>query len=144
MNIELRWMTSGDSATIQAASYLFDDDVQRDWAEKFLRQANHHLCIAYVDEEPAGFVSGVEITHPDKGTEMLLYELGVDDDYRRHGIGRALAVALRDYARVRGCSGMWVPVDEDNEPGLAMYRSTRPDEDAASRILWWDLTGEET
>ena len=41
MNIELRWMTSGDSATIEAASYLFDDDVQRDWAEKFLRQGNH-------------------------------------------------------------------------------------------------------
>ena len=50
MNIELRWMTSGDAATIEAASYLFDDDVQRDWAERFLRQGNHHLCIAYVDD----------------------------------------------------------------------------------------------
>ena len=106
MNIELRWMTSGDAPTIQAASYLFDDDVQRDWAEKFLRQGNHHLCIAFVDEEPAGFVSGIEITHPDKGTEMLLYELGVDEDYRRHGIGRSLAVALRDFAQSRGCTGM--------------------------------------
>ena len=108
MNIELRWMTSGDSATIQAASYLFDDDVQRDWAEKFLHQGNHHLCIAYVDDEPVGFVSGVEITHPDKGTEMLLYELGVDDDFRRHGIGRSLAgraARLRPVARLHGHVG---------------------------------------
>ena len=30
---------------------------------------------------------------------MLLYELGVDEDFRRKGIGRALAVAMRDYAQ---------------------------------------------
>lgn len=143
MNLELRWMTSGDAATIEAASYLFDDDVQFEWAEKFLRQPNHHLCIAYLDEEAVGFVSGVEITHPDKGTEMLLYELGVDDDFRRRGIGRALAVALRDLSRERACTGLWVPVDEDNEPALSMYRSAGPDEDAPSRVVWWDLSGDE-
>jgi ribosomal protein S18 acetylase RimI-like enzyme len=140
MNLELRWMTSGDAATIEAAGYLFDDEVQHEFAERFLRQPNHHLCIAYVDDEPAGFVSGIEITHPDKGTEMLLYELGVDDDFRRRGVGRSLVVALREYAHVRGCTGVWVPADDDNEPALAMYRSTGPDEDAPSRILWWDLS----
>lgn len=143
MNIELRWMTSGDAATIEAASYLFDDDVQREWAERFLRQGNHHLCIAYVDDEPAGFVSGVEITHPDKGTEMLLYELGVDEDFRRRGIGRSLAIALRDFAHARGCTGMWVPVDSDNDPAMAMYRSAAPDEDAETHVVWWDLSGEQ-
>lgn len=140
MNLELRWMTSGDAATVAEASYLFDDDVRHEWAEKFLRQPNHHLCIAYVDDEPAGFVSGVEITHPDKGTEMLLYELGVDDDFRRKGIGRALVLALRDLAHQRDNTGMWVPVDDDNEAGLTMYRSVRPDEDAGTRVLWWDLS----
>lgn len=142
MNLELQWMTSGDVDTIEAASYLFDDDVDREWTEKFLRQPNHHLCIAYVDDEPAGFVSGVEITHPDKGTEMLMYELGVDDDFRRRGIGRALVVALRDLAQARGCTGVWVPVDDDNGPAMSMYRSLGPDEEARSIIAWWDLGGD--
>jgi len=144
MNLELRWMTSGDVDTIASAGYLFDDDPEPEWTEKFLRQPNHHLCIAYVDDEPAGFVSGVEITHPDKGTEMLLYELGVDEDYRRNGIGRALVVAIRDYSHERGCSGLWVPVDDDNEPALAMYNTTGPDENAASRVVWWDLSADES
>ena len=143
MNLELQWMTSGDVDTIEAASYLFDDDVDRDWTEKFLRQPNHHLCIAYIDDEAVGFVSGVEITHPDKGTEMLMYELGVDDQYRRRGIGRSLVVALRDLARTRGCSGVWVAVDDDNEPAIAMYRSLGPDEEARTVIPWWDLGGDE-
>ncbi len=140
MSTELRWMTAGDAAIVQEASYLFDDDVQPEWTATFLRQSNHHLCIAYVDGEPAGFVSGVEITHPDKGTEMLLYELGVDDEFRRQGIGSSLAIALRELARTRGCTGMWVPTDDDNDAAMAMYRTTEPDEDAASRIIWWDLS----
>jgi ribosomal protein S18 acetylase RimI-like enzyme len=139
MNLDLRWMTSGDVASIEAATFLFDDDVVAEWTEKFLRQSNHHLCIAYVDEQPAGFVSGVEITHPDKGTEMLMYELGVDEDFRRRGIGRSLVVALRDLARERGCTGVWVAVDDDNEPALAMYRSLSADEEANSIVAWWDL-----
>jgi ribosomal protein S18 acetylase RimI-like enzyme len=132
-------MTSGDAATIEDASVLFDDDVRHEWAERFLRQPNHHLCLAVVDDVPAGFISGVEITHPDKGTEMLLYELGVDEVFRRRGIGRALTDALRELARSRGCTGMWVPVDDDNEPALATYRSAAPDEEARSVIVWWDL-----
>lgn len=140
MTVELSWMTSGDAGTIAEVSYLFDDDVRPEWAEAFLRQPNHHLCIAYADGEAAGFVSGVEITHPDKGTEMLLYELGVDEDYRRQGIGRALLDALRTLAHERGCTGMWVPADDDNEPALALYRSARPDEEAPSIVAWWDLS----
>lgn len=139
MAVELTWMTAGDAETIADASYLFDDDVRPEWAERFLRQPNHHLCIAYVDGEPAGFVSGVEITHPDKGTEMLLYELGVDEDHRRRGIGRTLADALRRLAHERGCTGVWVPVDRDNEPALATYRSIEPDEEADTVVVWWDL-----
>jgi ribosomal protein S18 acetylase RimI-like enzyme len=142
MNLELRWMTAGDVDIVEAAGYLFDEDPEREWSEKFLRQSNHHLCIAYLDDEPAGFVSGVEITHPDKGTEMLMYELGVDEDFRRQGIGRALSTALRDLARQRGCTGVWVPIDDDNVPALTMYRSTAPDEEARSVIAWWDLSGE--
>jgi ribosomal protein S18 acetylase RimI-like enzyme len=143
MNLELRWMTAGDAATVEAAGYLFDDEPDRESTEKFLRQGNHHLCIAYLDDEPAGFISGVEITHPDKGTEMLLYELGVDEDFRRRGIGRALVVALRDLARARGCTGVWVAVDDDNEPAVAMYRKLGPDEEARTLIPWWDLSVEE-
>jgi ribosomal protein S18 acetylase RimI-like enzyme len=44
-------------------------------------------------------VTGVEMTHPDKGTEMFLYELGVADEHQGRGIGRALVSALADLAR---------------------------------------------
>jgi len=42
------------------------------------------LLIAYVEGEPAGFVSGTELSHPDKAQpEMFLNELGVEAAARR-------------------------------------------------------------
>ena len=69
-----------------------------------------------------GFVSGVELTHPDKGTEMFLYELGVDESARRQ--------RRRPHARARrwppsrarqGCYDMWVLADADNAAAHATY-----------------------
>jgi len=86
-----------------------------------------------------GFVSGVELTHPDKGTEMFLYELGVDDRYRRRGIGRGLVAALADRARERGCYGMWVLTDADNDAALRTYRSAGGGEPEETVMLTWEL-----
>jgi ribosomal protein S18 acetylase RimI-like enzyme len=103
--MELRWMTpvDADVDAVSAASHLFDHKVRLEWVQHFLAQPDHHLCIAYASGEPTGFVSGVELTHPDKGIEMFLYELGVDDRFRGRGISKALVAALTDLARERGC-----------------------------------------
>lgn len=114
------------AATVEelvAAEHLFDHAVKPEAAQQFLREPGHHLYLAYVDGFPAGFVSGVETVHPDKGREMFLYELGVDEGYRRRGIGKALVERLAITAREAGCYGMWVPVDVGNDPAVATYRS---------------------
>ncbi len=130
-------MTAGDVDAMQAASALFDYEVRPEWAQRFLDDPTHHLCIAYEDGEPAGFVSGVETTHPDKGTEMFLYELAVDDRFRRRGVGRSLAEALANLARQRGCYGMWVLTEADNAAALATYRSAGATDEDAEVMLGW-------
>lgn len=135
--VELVWMRPGDEERVAGASSLFDEPVRTEWAADFLARPNHHLAIAFVEGVPAGFVSGVEIAHPDKGTEMLLYELGVDEAHRRRGIATALVTALRDRAGSLGCRGVWVPFDPDDAPAAATYRSLRPDEIERAAIAWW-------
>jgi len=112
----------GDEERVAAAEGLFDGPVKPDAAHHFLNDPGHHLLIAYSNGEPAGFVSGVEMTHPDKGTEMFLYELGVGEAHRRKGVATALVEALKDLARERGNYGMWVLCDEDNEAAVKTYR----------------------
>ena len=112
----------GDIAKLARVEDLLDGPMLPTAAEQFLNDPGHHLLIAYLDGEPAGFVSGVEMTHPDKGTEMFLYELGVGEPFRRRGVGSALVEALKELAREKDCYGMWVLCDDDNEAALSMYR----------------------
>ena len=91
---------------------------------RFLAEDGHHLLVAYEEGAAVGFVSGVEVTHPDKGTEIFLYELAVDEPFRRRGIGRALVERLAALAREAGCYGMWVITDMDNGAARATYEGT--------------------
>ncbi|MGW0787430.1 N-acetyltransferase family protein [Streptomyces sp. NPDC002911] len=127
------------TAELLAAAHLYDAPPRPEWAARFLAADGHLLMIAYVDAVPAGFVTGIEMLHPDKGTEMCLYELSVDESYRRRGIGRALTQALAAEARARGCYDMWVGVERDDEAALATYRSAGAADDGVFATLTWEF-----
>ena len=77
--VELWEATAGAEERVKVAERLFDDAVDVDAARRFLEDEANHLVIGYVDDTPAGFVSGTELTHPDKSQpELFLNELGVD------------------------------------------------------------------
>ena len=119
--MHIRMLRPGEDGLVAAASHLFDGPAQPEATARVLNEPGHHLLIAYEQDRAVGFVSGVETTHPDKGTEMFLYELAVDEPFRRRGIGRALTERLAAVAREAGCYGMWVLTDEDNGAARATY-----------------------
>jgi ribosomal protein S18 acetylase RimI-like enzyme len=136
--VEIILLGPGDADRVAAAAYLFDSDPKPGATERFLAEQTHHLFIAYEQDVPVGFISGVETTHPDKGTEMFLYELSVAEAHRRRGIGARLVQRLADIARSRGCYGMWVGTEDTNLAALATYEGAggSRDEDPA-RIFTW-------
>lgn len=129
----------GDDATVLAASSLFDGPARSDATARFLRERGHHLFLAYDGDEPVGFVSAVELVHPDKGVELFLYELGVDESHRRQGIGASLLRELETLARHLGCYDMYVLTDRDNDAAVAAYTSTGAEEDGEHLMLTWRL-----
>jgi len=136
----IRALGEGDDGAVAAAQHLFDGPSDRGATARFLADANHHLLVAYdADDRPVGFVSGVEMTHPDKGTEMFLYELAVDEPARRRGAGQALVEALATHARERGCYGMFVFTDDDNEAARATYQRAGGREASRHLMLEWDF-----
>jgi len=140
MDIDIRRLGPGDEDAVLAAGALFDEPPRPGATRRFLGEPNHHLLFALDAAGGAlGFVSGVETTHPDKGTEMLLYELGVDEAVRRRGIGRALVRALLALARERGCYGMWTGTEATNDAALATYASAGAAASQDTVILAWEL-----
>ena len=140
-DIEIRHLGPGDDAIVERAGNLFDKAPIPAATAAFLAAPEHHPFIAFVGGEPAGFASGVETIHPDKGTEMFLYELGVDEAFRGRGVGAGLAQALADLAGERGCYGMWVLTDHDNESAIATYRRAGASNASDQLMLEWRFAG---
>jgi ribosomal protein S18 acetylase RimI-like enzyme len=130
----------GDEERVAAAHHLFDRSPAEGPTSRFLAEPGSHLLVAYDDAgRPIGFVSGVELTHPDKGTELFLYELAVAEPARGRGVGTALVESLAAVARERGCYGMFVLTDEDNAAAQAAYRRAGAARESRSVMLEWDF-----
>ncbi len=138
-HVDIRRLGAGDEALMDAVSPNFDAPVKAPAATRFLTAEDHHILVAYDGSSAAGFVTGVETTHPDKGTEMFLYELGVGEAFRGRGIGKALVTALAAVARRRGCYGMWVLADGDNDAALATYVAAGAVEQSHPIMLGWEF-----
>lgn len=137
ISVDIAAMQVGDEERVAAASALFDAPLAPGPVKRFLANPTHHLLIAYFSGLPVGFVSGVELTHPDKGTEMFLYELAVDSGYRHHGIGTALVEAIAAVAREHDCYGMWVLLDDENAAAAATYRKAGGDVESQPLMFSW-------
>ena len=138
-------LAPGDEHIILAGGELFDAAPTEEATAKFLASDGHHLLVA-LDADgatPVGFISGVETTHPDKGTEMFLYELSVAEPYRGLGIATRLVTALADLARRVGCYGMWVLTDDTNAPALGAYEAAGGVRETAPRMLTWTFSADE-
>ncbi len=141
MHVEIRALGAEDAQAVRDAGFLFDSEPDAEATRLFLTDSRHHLLIAYDERDhPVGFVSGVELMHPDKGSEMFLYELAVETSARRRGVGRALVEALRALARQRGCYGMYTLADDDNEPAQATYASAGGRATSRPVMIDWDLS----
>ena len=139
--IDLWHARLGDEDRVKAAEHLFDHPVSIEAAARFLERDENHLVIAYVDGEPAGYVSGTVTFHPDQAQpEMFLNELAVDVAFRGRGIGRALAAGLWEIAQARGCRGMWVLTDDDNVSATKTYASAGGSRVGEQLMFQWGET----
>jgi ribosomal protein S18 acetylase RimI-like enzyme len=128
-----------DVNALLAASDLFDHPVRPEWAQRFLSTDGHHLVLAQdAMGRPIGFITGIEMTHPDKGTEMFVYELSVKESAQRQGVGARLVEAMRGIAVEQGCYGMWVATAHDNEAARRTYVGGGATEEENQVVAVWE------
>ena len=143
--IRVEVMRPGAEHSVLKAAHLFDHQVHESAVRAFLADDRHHLLIAYVEGRPAGFVSAVELLHPDKmKPETFLYELGVDPEFRRIGVATKLVSELIRLCRDRGCGEMFVLTDEANDAAMATYRKAGGRREPDQVMFYWPWSVRET
>jgi aminoglycoside 6'-N-acetyltransferase I len=144
MAIVIRKLVAGDEAVLaNVASGVFDEPVRPDLTARFLATPNYRIFVALDGDLVVGMCTGFTHFHPDKDEEFFVNELGVDDDYRRQGIGRRLLEAMLAEARAMGCPDAWLGTEHDNAEALALYRKIMrgADTEESMSIFTYDLKG---
>jgi ribosomal protein S18 acetylase RimI-like enzyme len=134
--VRVRRAIRSDADEVARFQAAFDDDVLPDETRRFLLDERHHLLLGYIDDRPAGFVSAVEVFHPDKRAELFLNEIGVVEGARRRGMARALVEELKRLGRELGCAVVWVLTDDDNEAAMGLYRTTGGRADRTRHVMF--------
>ncbi len=124
---------------------LFDEGVAWDARQgrSFLEDPNTCFLVAFWDQRPCGFVTAYRLPRFDQQqAEVLLYEIGVDEDYRKRGIATALIDETKRWAAEVGAEEVWVLTNRSNLPAMAMFRSTSGEEDEAPDITMFTYRNE--
>ena len=104
----------GDNVTAPPATY--------ETLVALLNRADFHVVAAFVENEIVGGFTGYELEmYTENATELFVYEVGVEEDYRRRGIGRGLVEAARELCVSRGLSALYIPAMADDERAVAFY-----------------------
>ena len=117
-----------------------DDEVVRKLAEgephtALLSDEATIFLAAFDGAEPVGFVFGYELPrrhgHP---SILFVYELDVNEAFRRQGIATRLMTELAQIARSRGIREGFVLTELDNDAANALYRSL--DGERVDSVMW--------
>lgn len=120
----IKRLTKKDSnAAVSAANTFYNDSMSVERAEKFLSNPSNYFLVAFLDKKAAGFVMGYQLDcwHKDK-KEMLLYDIEVLKQFRRHGIGTMLIESLKDFATKDGFEELWLLTNKSNKAAMEFYK----------------------
>lgn len=100
------------------------------YRKKLLSNPAFIALAAYVDDRVVGGLAAYELMKfEQERSEIYIYDLAVDDAFRRRGMATALIGALKRIARDRGASIIYVQADHGDDPAIALYTTLGERED---------------
>jgi len=144
MTVEVQRLTAGDARLAADAvrrlkpSGERPSELSHSSAASFLADDRNILLVALEGSEPVGYAIGYVLDRVDRESPMLLfYEIEVDRDRRRVGIGHSMVDRLRRIAGEHGACKMWVLADRENRAARALCRTAHAREVGDQLLFEW-------
>lgn len=106
------------------------------YLERLLARENFVPLVAIADGKVVGGLAAYVLTKfEQERSEIYIYDLAVDERYRRRGIATGLINKLREIAREKGAWVIYVQADHGDDPAIKLYESLGTRED----VLHFDI-----
>lgn len=106
---------------------------------KLLADEKFVALAAWTNDEMVGALAAYELVKFEaERSEIYIYDLAVDEEFRRRGIATALIEELKRIARDKGAWMIYVQADPPDEPAVTLYRKLGVEES----VLHFDITPE--
>jgi aminoglycoside 3-N-acetyltransferase I len=141
MSLTVRRLVPGDIALFKALNRVFgaafaEPDTyegaipSEDYFEQLLRKPHIIPLVALeADTVVGGLVAYVLEKFERQRSEIYIYDLAVDEPYRRRGIATALIRTLREIGKSLGAYVIFVQADHGDDPAIRLYESLGTRED---------------
>jgi len=108
---------------------VFEEDQSNQGSDRNLSSllGNSHFIVmaALVENKVVGGLTAYEIPmYYSDSSEIFIYDLAVDPQYQRMGIGKGLMQSLREYCLKQGVKEFFVMAHEEDEHAIDFYRAT--------------------
>lgn len=133
----IRRVEPGDEPRLQELCSRFKERVpSEEEAAALLARDDVYVWVAEVEGELAGFAYAYLLLRIDGDTSVFLYELGIDERFRRRGLGRALVDQARVLAERTGALKMWVDTSYNNDAAKQTYAAAGGEPSAEPTLVY--------
>jgi aminoglycoside 3-N-acetyltransferase I len=130
--MEIIRLQGGDYALLATAIRTLIPEDERDRGvasdahlERTLENKACYFIVCLIDSTPVGYLSAFGFPSIDcDASQVYLYDIIVDEEHRRKGIGSALVEELKRYCRDDGADHIWVGTSLENEPARKTFERT--------------------
>jgi aminoglycoside 3-N-acetyltransferase I len=135
--VEYRKLAIGDESSFSKLVLLFNKEFEspdlnyvNDKNIRSLIAKPDFICfVAFIGDEVVGGLTGYELLMYDQeGSSMYLYDLAVDKNYQRRGIGSNLVGELMEYCRSKDIKDLFVQADVEDQHAVEFYNKIGGDD----------------
>lgn len=106
-----------------------------EYINRVLAKDGFHVFVALVENKVVGGLTAYELDmYMKKDKEIYLYDLAVEQQYRRQGIARLLIASLKGYARENNISTIFVEAHDEDVEAVEFYKSLNGQMEAVSHF----------
>ena len=120
----LRELLSVFAAAFEDVNSYMSAPPSDEYLSSLLERGDFIPLVAVTDGRVVGGLAAYVLTKfEQERTEVYIYDLAVDENYRRRGIATGLINKLREIAREKGAWVIYVQADHGDDPAIKLYES---------------------